>query len=98
MSDQPTIEPVIERIQALELQPGDVLVVTLPEVATFEAIDHAREYLERRFPSQQILVTTRGVDVAAYRPVPIAIDHPADGTLSPEIEGDGTGQALPPTP
>jgi hypothetical protein len=24
------------------------------------------------------------------------VDHPADGTWSPEIEGDGTGQALPP--
>jgi hypothetical protein len=24
------------------------------------------------------------------------IEHPADGTMSPELEGDGTGQALPP--
>lgn len=25
-----------------------------------------------------------------------AVEHPADGTLSPPIEGDGTGEALPP--
>lgn len=27
---------------------------------------------------------------------PIEVPHPADGTWSPEIEGDGTGHALPP--
>jgi hypothetical protein len=26
------------------------------------------------------------------------IDVPADGTMSPELEGDGTGDALPPAP
>lgn len=27
---------------------------------------------------------------------PFEVPHPADGTWSPEIEGDGTGHALPP--
>ncbi len=64
------IEPTIERIQALELRPGDVLVVTLPADATYEHFKLVEQILERKLPGQQVFVVTNEVDVAAYRPVP----------------------------
>ena len=63
--------PDIERLQALDLQPGDVLVATVPADITAMNLQLIVEDLERKLPGQQILVVTNEVDVAAYRPVPI---------------------------
>lgn len=38
------------------------------------------------------------VGVLPEGPEPEAVDHPADGTMSPPIEGDGSGEALPDAP
>jgi len=59
----------IERIEALALEHGDILIVTLPNSATFESVEQARRILADKLPDQETLVITAGTTIDAYRPV-----------------------------
>jgi hypothetical protein len=59
----------IERIEALNLKPGDILVMTLPDHATAEMFHAVKEHLATELPDQRWLVITAGTTVDAYRPV-----------------------------
>lgn len=66
-----TALPDIERLQALQLQPGDVLVATVPANITPAELEQVAKDLQHRLPGQQVLVITTGIDLAAYRPATI---------------------------
>jgi len=59
----------IDRIEALSLQPGDILVMTLADHATPEMIEAVTKHLAVEFPDQKWLVVTAGNTIDAYRPV-----------------------------
>jgi hypothetical protein len=69
--ENPMPLPDIERLQAIDLQPGDVLVATVPADLDAEAVLRTVDYFKRKLPGQQVLVVTSDIDLAAYRPVPI---------------------------
>jgi hypothetical protein len=69
--ENPMALPDIERLQALALQPGDVLVATVPADLDAQQLRQVCDDLERKLPGQQVLVVTSDIDLAAYRPVPI---------------------------
>jgi hypothetical protein len=59
----------VERLQAVELRPGDVLVVTLPGDTEPDMFHRMAEFMEQRFPDQKVLVVTSAIDLSAYRPL-----------------------------
>lgn len=63
--------PDIERLQAIDLQPGDVLIATLAAGITPDAFDQVSECLKGEFPDQHVIVLAGFEGVTAYRPVPV---------------------------
>lgn len=62
MTDLPTIE------RALALQPGDVLVATLPRDVTPDQLDRIKVALNDEFDDIHVIVVV-GIDIRAYRPM-----------------------------
>lgn len=62
--------PPLERLQAVEVQPDDVIVATSPNVITATSIDAIR----RAFPRNKILVVEGGATIEVQRPAPQWVD------------------------
>lgn len=60
--------PEIERLQAIAVQPGDLIVVKLPDDATQNSLSNVASVVRERFPDNEVLVVTASVDVAVMRP------------------------------
>lgn len=48
--------PELSRLEAVSIQPGDVLVLTIPRQSSHEAIEHFVQELRHRFPDNESLV------------------------------------------
>ena len=57
----------VERIQAVEIQPGDTIVVTLPPHATPEQFNVFNEKVSALFEGHEVVVVTSGVDISVMR-------------------------------
>lgn len=63
--------PEVERLQAVKLEPGDVLVANVrPGVVLDQlAASQIRQMLEAHFPGHQVVVA-QGVELGVVRPAP----------------------------
>lgn len=64
--------PELERLQALSLDPGDVLVVTVRHSVSMAEVDQIKATVNEALPGHVVLVTSGDVDLSAYRPVTTA--------------------------
>ncbi len=60
--------PPVERLQAVALRPGDVIVVTVPEDTDDADLHWVADAAKQWFPGHKIIVKSANVDMAAYRP------------------------------
>lgn len=58
----------IERLQAVDLRPGDTIVVTVPERTSLANAEVIRNTIELRFPTNPVLVVPDGTDIEVVRP------------------------------
>jgi hypothetical protein len=56
-----TIE--VEQVERLDIRPGEVLLVTVPDHTSAEVAERIRERFERRLPDVKILIKTAGITV-----------------------------------
>lgn len=56
------------RIQALELRPGDYVVISFPGPITDEQADWVARHAARGFDGHRVLVLSEGAEVAVVRP------------------------------
>lgn len=65
-------------IDVLRLQPGDVLVVTVPEpILTEEAWHHLTQEMNRLFPGIKHTILLEGTSLSVVRPGEQQADEPA---------------------
>lgn len=57
----------IERIQVAEINPGDTVIITLPEQATPDEMERFAEAFKDRFPNNEVLIVSSGVEIAVKR-------------------------------
>jgi len=60
--------PPIERMQAVEVGPNDVIVVTVPEDVEQHEADRIRDALVEHWPNNRIAVLAESIELAVYRP------------------------------
>jgi enoyl-[acyl-carrier-protein] reductase (NADH) len=60
--------PAVERLQAVELGPRDVLVATVAAGTSSLAANVLLDYLRAKFPDNAVRVIGAGVTLAVYRP------------------------------
>lgn len=66
-------EPItIETVRRLEVQAGDVVVVTLAELVTLERAAWIRDQVKDALPGVKVLVLAAGVELAVYTPAEIS--------------------------
>jgi len=63
----PTDLPDIERLEAVELRPGDTLIVTVPVDTTQDQADRVRAAVEAKLPGYPVLVKPASVTIEAVR-------------------------------
>jgi hypothetical protein len=63
------LHTVIKAVELLRLQPGDTLIVKLPERSTRRDLDECSAYLRERLPCP-VLVTTEAVAFSLVRQQP----------------------------
>jgi hypothetical protein len=67
-NNPPTIEPEsLPRKEVISIQPGDVVVLTNPEIVSMEQQDLAETDLKRMFPDNESLFLSGGVTFEVYR-------------------------------
>jgi protein involved in polysaccharide export with SLBB domain len=59
--------PEIERLEIIELRPGDVLLVTVPAHVSRQEAEEIRTVFETKFPGRSVLVKPVDVTVEAVR-------------------------------
>lgn len=70
--------PPIERLQVVDIQPGDYVIATIAERAfDWGEVKALGDDLRTRFPDQHVLVVT-GVDLDVMRPVHHTTPEPPD--------------------
>lgn len=60
--------PPIERLQAVMIQPGDVIIATAPEGTTDQDLDEILAQLTRFFTGHKVLVIAEGLSLSVQRP------------------------------
>jgi predicted dinucleotide-binding enzyme len=60
--------PEVQRLQAVAVQPGDVIVATVPAATAPETAERVENVLLALFPDNKVLVLTDNVDLGVYRP------------------------------
>lgn len=63
--------PSIERLQAVTIEPGDVIVVTLPARTPDDFagwVDDIQAAMAKKFPGHKVLIVSAGVEVSVMRP------------------------------
>jgi hypothetical protein len=55
--------PPIERVQAMRLEPGDTVIVTVPAHVTAVEIETLKGHMEELFPGHQIIVVGGGLEL-----------------------------------
>jgi hypothetical protein len=59
----------IERLQAINVEPGDIIIITMPEHATEQDLARLAEIIHGKFPGHEVFIKTIGVEVGVVRPV-----------------------------
>lgn len=67
MSDESKIELISGEVCAVELRPGDRLVILLEHPVPFEHVERMRELMDRWAPGVPCLVLDRGASLAVLR-------------------------------
>lgn len=57
----------IDRIEALNLQPGDIIIVTVPPLTAADQIAEVKKALGPMFPGHQLLVKPGSVSLDIFR-------------------------------
>lgn len=60
--------PTVERMQAVEVRPGDVIVATVPADTGQAEVERLRDFIVERWPGNRVAVLANGIELAVHRP------------------------------